>query len=124
MDLFKSIKRVANNIAAKNKRRRDRVKGTKRKNGLFVGEMNTAQRMVLAWIAPPKTRGGLGVSDANLRAAKRHQARKAQWKDTPVSTNMSRQVRRRLSILATKAARTVNVSGVNLAFCVGRGRRA
>lgn len=123
MDLFKSVKRVARNIAAKNQRRRDRVKGTSRKNGIFEGKMNTAQTMVVAWLAPPSGRRGPSVSTANVRASKRLVARKAQWDKTPVlRVANSRQVMRAAHRLSAKAARQVNVSGLSLDWCIGKSK--
>lgn len=123
MGFIKSIKRVARNIAAKNHRRSTRVKGTSRKQSMFEGKMNIAQTLVLAWTGPSRRTSGLGVSDANVRAAKRLVEHKAQWLKTPVlRVANSRQVMRRAQIVVEKAGRTVNVSGISLDWCIGRSK--
>ena len=124
MKLLKSVKRVAQNLMAKNKRRKNRVKGTSRSNSSFAaGRHNAAQTLLLSWLAPPRDGRGPMVSPANIRAAKRLVAHKAIWEKTPVlRVANSRQVMRAAHRLAVKAGRQVNVSGISLDFCIGNSK--
>lgn len=84
------------NRIAKKLRRRTRVKGTyiRPTSGLTVAEL-----LIQSWYGKPTGTQPSGPSPANLRAIKRHSLHRDQWEDTPKTTKVSRQVRRRFEMM-------------------------
>ena len=80
------------NRIAKKLRRRTRVKETYNRPKL---ELTKAELLVQSWYWNPTINVPIDTK-ANIRSRDRLRVHMLQWKDTPVATKVSRQVRRRL----------------------------